>query len=108
MKKEPNNAVKSSEELDQWLNTLDWKEIKKNPKLDQYPSKILSYKGFQVFAHREDTDKFLIRNGEFKKFIDSYQNTSIAVRKGDIVFFGWDDNIYFDTEKRRIKTQHIR
>ena len=107
MKKEP-NILKTSEELNQWLDTIDWKEIKKNPKIDQYPGKVLSYKGFTVYGHRENTDKFLIRNGEFKKFIDCYQNTSIAVRKGDIVFFGWDDNIYFDTETRRSKTQHIR
>lgn len=106
MKKQ--NQILTSEDLYNFLDNLDWKEIKKNPKEDQYPNKVLSYQGFEVFEHKNDQDKFLIKKGDFKRYINSYQNTCVDKRKGEILFIGWDDIIYFNPETQKCKTQHIR
>jgi len=102
------NQTLTSEDLYNFLDNLDWKEIKKNPKANQYPHKILIHKGFEVFENVDDEDKFVIKKGDFKKYINSYQNTSVDTHKDDIVFAGWEDIIYFDTQTKKIKTQHTR
>lgn len=102
------NQTLTSEDLYNFLDNLDWKEIKKNPKVNQYPNKVLVYKGFEVFEHMDDQDKFLIKKGDFKRYINSYENKSVDSRKGEIMFIGWEDIIYFDTETQKCKKQHTR
>jgi len=68
----------------------------------------LSHKGFNVIEDPENEDNFKVIKGRFEKKVHIYQSQNVHTIGDFIVFVGWDDIKYFNTNNKKLITEPIR